>query len=341
MAAGLAGLTGLVACNGKDNSIGIRGNNGRSGSDATDADQGCADSSDPGIINGRTLTPEDRISRGVVFVLSQLPDEFNKLHPMGCTGVVVSEKLILTAAHCVRTDAKLSEESRAKSTEVIFSVDPRCEVFVRKDATKRKSVEQIFFHPQYNLKGGSENDLALIFLKDAVPAYVRPMPISFEEENLKRDTQVQIAGYGRQKDLEQKDVGDLKLRYTTLFPATDPPLLIGERRLESTPGSDILILDAEQGTAACQGDSGGPAVVDRNGVLTVVGIASIVFDKDNLRRTCLSRVAYSRPSYFRKWLNDASKGAFNKFEKQSPQSLPSNPSTPPTAVPPAATGSEH
>jgi secreted trypsin-like serine protease len=219
--------------------------------------------------------------------------------------------LLVTASAC--SDSKKENiNNRADTQEsATCSVagDPVCSVSVNGDRSRIFNAAAVTPHRQYDQTGNKENDLALIFLDQDAPADLQPLPISLEEEDLTPETPVYIAGYGRQTDLAvTPDNSDLHLRYTTLYPSKDKSNGEFGRRLENSPGGDLLILDSDKGTAACSGDSGGPAMIMKEGRLTAVGIASFVYDREGRRATCMSRVAYTRPSALRNWLIENSRG---------------------------------
>lgn len=145
-----------------------------------------------------------------------------------CTGVVLSPRIVLTAAHCVQPANHLAVLINPTSHEPIFATS-------------------VAVHPRY--VAGAERkrvvsiDLAMIRLERSLPPTFKP--IALETDPLIRlDQEFLIAGFGL---LEENGASAKELRHGRLI--TRPPL------------SNILLWASDpnrQGFGACTGDSGGP-----------------------------------------------------------------------------------
>lgn len=282
---------GLVACDPKSKDV------SRACSVSGDSDGPGA-----GIINGKTLQSGSRIAKGTVFVATKKANgEY-----IACSASLIAPDLLLTAAHCVRTDTT-SELEKANSTRVVFSTDPQCSRD-QNDMSGMRMSRKVVSHPEYNSRRSGQSDVALIFLASPAPATAMPLPVSMRDENIAMNEAVFIAGYGRQSDLDQADNSDLKLRYTELHKADG-------RENDNNPwaNQDLIFLKSDEGTAGCSGDSGGPAMVVRGGRLMVVGVASFVMDIQQRRHTCQSRIAYTKTEKFADWISANSEGRISRF----------------------------
>lgn len=175
-----------------------------------------------------------------------------------CAGVLINEKYILTAAHCINTpnvgvvtDVRLGEND--------LSTEEDCDVYPDGDnicAPKpiEYEVEEIIAHSQYDTKV-KQNDIALIRLKENVKysSFIKPVCLPLNGEETEKDKILTASGWGK---TEKADRSNIKLKvnlpvvsktmckvvYSAIAPITDSQLCAG----------------AERGFDACKGDSGGP-----------------------------------------------------------------------------------
>jgi trypsin len=156
-----------------------------------------------------------------------------------CSGVVLAQDLVLTAAHCViaTTDAKIIGHIAAAPFRLA-------------------DVTQVAPHPQFEAEGGPTADLALLKLSKPLPigfapAFLATRPVAAGDRLI-------IVGYGMAVQGDPWSAGTPRM-------AT----LIVTRRWDKLLG----LRDASGGTiSGCGGDSGAPAFAIRGGVPTLVGV---------------------------------------------------------------------
>lgn len=187
-----------------------------------------------------------------------------------CTGTVLAQDLVLTAAHCVAPQADyavaLVDESTPRLLPVAdIAVHPR-------------------FDPSQFRNRKPTPDLALIRLAAPLPARFRPAPIAHDGIPPK-GASFQLAGFGMIEDGAEKTAG--KLRMVSL-----PSI--------GTTGGIMVRLSQGSGAGACTGDSGGPSF--RNGA--VAGVTSWVTAAGG-KRGCGGVTGVTLVSLHRDWIAKA------------------------------------
>jgi secreted trypsin-like serine protease len=183
-----------------------------------------------------------------------------------CGGTVISDRWILTAAHCM-FDAYASDTQPADIRVVVGIND------LQDESAIEVVVTNIFVHPQYNVAGGMmNNDIALLELANVVTA---PATTLFDgDTETFNDTLAFIAGWGALDQVNGSEV------YPNLLQDASVPL-VSLARCNSSESYQGGILNTqvcagfrEGGIDSCVGDSGGPLYLIQNGEQVQVGITS-------------------------------------------------------------------
>lgn len=171
-----------------------------------------------------------------------------------CTGVVLSERIVLTAAHCV---------SAAATTKLHWRGSDGAPVLI--------DVDRVAVHPQYRPDALQTRertiDLAIVRAARPLPSRFSPATLS-DRTGLRIGEAVRVGGYG----VTQEGVGETSGVFRTADLIIRPPLgrLLGWAA--SADGSRL---------GACTGDSGG-AMTDASG--EVIGI--VAWSAGQGRRGC-------------------------------------------------------
>ena len=155
-----------------------------------------------------------------------------------CTGTVVADRWVLTAAHCLQS---------MSPSEVYVGTRPSA-------GGQRLQVARTIIHPRFNFIG-LENDLGLVQL--AVPAPMTPLRLMRQPlDQAWVGSTVRLVGFG-----------------STSSTDTEPPLKrTGMGRITVLDTQKFTLQGAPSQT--CITDSGAPALYDQDGVDYVVGVSS-------------------------------------------------------------------
>ena len=167
-----------------------------------------------------------------------------------CTGVVLAQNIVLTAAHCIVPGEKLWVGDQVADGS-------------RNLAPSRLSaVDEVVAHPLFSRKDSGSPDLAV--LKLATPLPDRFIPATLGARHLAEGDNLIAAGYGKASAEETRPA--LVLRMVLL------------RVTNAFRGWAILTATTEDRAGGAPGDSGGPLFAYR-GMHTLVGLIVSVSDK--------------------------------------------------------------
>lgn len=159
-----------------------------------------------------------------------------------CSGIVVRQDAVLTAAHCVPQGAVIKVHYRDGETIALLDVA----------ATARSPG----FRPDAIRKRQRSIDLALIRLAKPLPPAFRPAVLG-ETRATTPGTAYRLAGFGVGREGAADTSGTLRTA----------------QAIAQTPLSDVLLWSRdpqERGGGACTGDSGGPVIAADDTVVAVI-----------------------------------------------------------------------
>lgn len=213
-----------------------------------------AESSKPHIVGGQLVQISD-----------QGPERVSTVALSGCTGTIIAEDLILTAAHCFNNSMRAGF--------VVFGTQ-----FYAQGRTVIK-IAQGLSNPAYKSPIDSHIDVAMLKLEKPIPEGYQAIQLLPATIALNSGDSVRLAGYGSNN--EPNSFGTLR---------------VVDSRVASTNKSGSLYIKYGK-TAACSGDSGGPLYVYKNYQWYLAGITSTaVVDSD---RNCSGGNYYSSIDYNR------------------------------------------
>lgn len=188
----------------------------------------------------------DIVGGSLVSEYSTGPERLSTVAIDGCSGVIVAEDLILTAAHCT---------SLAISGGVVYFGN-------NLDSFKLEAIPiiKVFKHPSYT---GPGNDFTLLKLFDPIPAGYEPIELLDPSEPIFQGEYVRLAGFG------SNNKGDYFGR-----------LRVVESVILERASNESLYVE-NGSTAACGGDSGGPMFLLRGDQWYLAGVTATALANQN------------------------------------------------------------
>ena len=201
-----------------------------------------------------------------------------------CTGIVLKQDLVLTAAHCIEPG----------QTYQFYELD-----------TERKPVfheiAQTVVHPQFSKATFDANratvDLALLKPAGPLPARYLPARLSPQRPRVTVGERFAVVGYGVTSPRDNRSAA--VLRRADLI-ATGQPGNLQLRLFDPATKGETL------GLGACTGDSGGPVYEERDGQRLVYGVISWTTGP-KLEAGCGGLTGVTPLELHLKWIADAAR----------------------------------
>lgn len=228
-----------------------------------------AQSQDSNIVNGAPVLKVDPISQATVALYVEQSEGRTVSQMNFCTGTLIAEDVVLTAAHCFADFAEEMNESvenLSRKVSVGFGLP-----VVKSNRDKKvefRTIKSVVVHPEYKVGAVEEafktpmKDVALIYLNDVAPKTARPAKLLQDASVLKKGTELTLAGYG------------LVLAFP--FSIQAKRLMKVNVTIDNPALTEVqFTYMAQNSRGSCSGDSGGPAyLVTEDDDLIVAGVTS-------------------------------------------------------------------
>lgn len=185
-------------------------------------------------------------------------DEEDGLFFVICTGSLISQDIVLTAAHCVSEPGEYAVQLKA---DTLF------------EDGELLSVSAVWSSPRYD-KRSIQNDLGLLLIQTPV-LDVTPVQVAKKSQTAKIDKLSNFVIYGW--GLDQNKKLPTFLRYSKVKQQKKAALKYFSAKqfnVKTTLAVGKYLKNERVYSGVCNGDSGGPLVVTLGGVETLVGVAS-------------------------------------------------------------------
>jgi secreted trypsin-like serine protease len=225
------------------------------------------------IIGGTAVTASDPVASTTVLVT-----DGNYI----CTGSIIDQDLVVTAAHCVAAPAE--------NLRIVFALDLNGTI----DKSMVLPITGYLANPGWQgeaSQGVDQHDIAIIRLNGAIPAGYKPATLLSSQASaaLAKGDVTELAGYGITNAQTQDGAGLLRE--------------VGVKILKQL-GSTEVVLDQRSGKGACHGDSGGPAFVSVGGQPQLWGVTNRGYP-DNAPDDCRHYAVYTRIEAYASWISQA------------------------------------
>ncbi len=183
------------------------------------------------VVNGEKSSQDSIHAKHVVMLTNS----------SSCSGTIISESAILTAAHCENSFGTIH--------------------FGMGNVTKPVQYKAV--HADYDKQDKLSPDIAIIFFEGGLPEGFEPMPLATEMDIVSKAEEVFVAGFGQ--DIAKR-IGQLKHFKSLVLE-------------DSFVDQGLLIIDNDEQGHACFGDSGGTSYIVEGDEAVLVGVNSNIGPK--------------------------------------------------------------
>lgn len=292
-----------------------------------------------GIVGGKILDKDSWLARGVVFIVQEFEHK-GEMMMSRCTGSLIDDNIVLTAAHCV-SETRYSYRDNLK---IYFTNQPECDQVSGKITSLSGDVDGLRIHEKWEATADTtddDGDVALIRLKEKAPSGFYPLKLAKEFVKMTSDKKILMAGYGKTNvdysgsySTENEGVL-LRMGQTTAITAKQKSDLLGwiregnrkkgkatsereEKALDNAADNEYLVIDQTQGIGVCAGDSGGPSLMKNDkGMYVITGVASLVANPYDNSRGCGYIGMHANVQYYKTWLENSYKALKNSKSTKS------------------------
>lgn len=280
---------------------------------------------DGSILRGTPVLRNDSLFGRTVYIAknfsfdSSSPSLFRKFGL--CSGVILHERYILTAAHCTTNIQEsrvifTDDVNQALSSNQIYQIQDFKVPDEYQESRKREIAKGVISGPANR---SNRYDLAILKLTRPIegaktlPTYFKdPNTVSYMTQNndVKMTAEGYVAGYGRISEYNRlaEDPRFQQESFTDGPPPLNGTLMKAKLNLNIADFSNRVIQRSQRySTGVCGGDSGAPLFIDRDGedYLQAIAIATYKVkdeDPENTFNKCFGESLYLNLDFHKKWI---------------------------------------
>lgn len=256
-------------------------NNKAPGSRKLDASKGCFNESDlmaGNIVGGTRVNVGDADQKVAVLMIGAKSESL-----VFCTANAIGRRVLLTAAHCIDTTV-------AKYSIALYpSITCESGFKAQRNLVAVQTVVRNGGYDESLEIQDRQDDIALIFLKDDLPADYPIFKLANPDDL--RDSDMYLYGYGR---IGGDQGGTGMLRRATLL-NSGIKILAASKKVE---------IDQSKGTGICQGDSGGAGFIKVGDDLQILGVNSYVFKRSSEDDLCGGKGVQTMAYAYKVWIDE-------------------------------------